>query len=68
MHTADLAPLFIIGFFIYFLPTIIAFGKGRANTLAIFALNLFLGFSGIAWVIALVWALTEDNIRVKRDE
>ncbi len=46
----------------YFLPFAIAFNKRRANTGAIFALNLFLGWSLIGWVLALVWALKEERI------
>jgi Superinfection immunity protein len=40
----------------YFLPTIIALCRGHGNTLAIFLLNLFLGWTLVAWVGALVWA------------
>ena len=43
---------------LYFLPTIIAFGSYRAG--AIFALNLFLGWTLLGWVGALVWALVEN--------
>jgi hypothetical protein len=46
----------------YFLPFAIAFNKKRANSGAIFALNLFLGWSLIGWVLALVWALKEERI------
>jgi ABC-type sugar transport system permease subunit len=46
----------------YFLPFAIAFNKKRANTGAIFALNLFLGWSLIGWVVALVWALKEEQV------
>jgi ABC-type sugar transport system permease subunit len=46
----------------YFLPFAIAFNKRRANTGAIFALNLFLGWSLIGWVVALVWALKEEQV------
>jgi ABC-type sugar transport system permease subunit len=46
----------------YFLPFAIAFNRRRANTGAIFALNLFLGWSLIGWVVALVWALKEENV------
>ena len=46
----------------YFLPFAIAFHKKRANTGAIFVLNLFLGWSLIGWVIALVWALKDENV------
>ena len=46
----------------YFLPFAIAFNRKRANSGAIFALNLFLGWSLIGWVVALVWALKEEQI------
>jgi ABC-type sugar transport system permease subunit len=46
----------------YFLPFAIAFNRKRANTGAIFALNLFLGWSLIGWVVALVWALKEEKV------
>lgn len=45
----------------YFLPTIIANMRGKGNTPAIFALNLFLGWTLLGWVVSLVWALTKDN-------
>jgi ABC-type sugar transport system permease subunit len=45
----------------YFLPFAIAFHKKRVNTGAIFALNLFLGWTLIGWVISLVWALKDEN-------
>ena len=48
----------------YFLPTIIAFYRDKRNTGAIFALNFFLGFTLIGWVIALVWALTKDGVMI----
>lgn len=45
-------------FCIYFLPAII--GNKKKNNTAIFVLNLFLGWTFIGWVIALVWATTKD--------
>jgi hypothetical protein len=44
---------------IYFLPTIIALLRRQPNTLAIFLLNFFLGWSFIGWVVALVWSVTK---------
>ena len=41
----------------YLLPTAIAVGRKRANTGAIFVLNLFLGWTIIGWVVALTWAV-----------
>jgi ABC-type sugar transport system permease subunit len=46
----------------YFLPFAIAYNKKRANAGAIFALNLFLGWTLIGWVLALVWALKDEQI------
>ena len=49
------------GLAIYFIPTMIAIGRHKRNTLAIFALNLFLGWSFIGWVAALIWSLASDS-------
>jgi ABC-type sugar transport system permease subunit len=46
----------------YLLPFAIAFNRKRANTGAIFTLNLFLGWSLIGWVVALVWALKAEQV------
>jgi len=54
--------LIIIVLFLYFLPSIIAFWRGKKNSGAIFALNLFLGWSIVGWAVSLSWALTHDNI------
>lgn len=46
--------------FIYFLPSAIAEEKHKNNSGAILILNLLLGWTLIGWVIALVWASTND--------
>lgn len=46
---------------VYFLPTIAAYNREKVNTQAIFVLNLFLGWTLLGWVIALVWAVTEEE-------
>lgn len=51
--------LFILSLAFYFLPTIIALMRGRRNTLAIFLLNFFLGWTFIGWVVSLVWAVAK---------
>lgn len=53
--------LFIIGLGIYLLPTIIAFSRGHASKLAITLVNIFLGWSILAWFIALVWSLADSG-------
>jgi Superinfection immunity protein len=42
----------------YFFPSIIAVCRGHHNTLAIFLFNLLLGWTGLCWIGALVWAAT----------
>lgn len=48
---------------LYFLPTIIAFYRGKSNWLAIMLVNLFFGWSFIGWFVALIWAVTKDAER-----
>ncbi len=42
----------------YVLPAIIAYRRAHHQRMAIAALNLLLGWTGLGWVAALVWALT----------
>ena len=53
-------PFFGIGTLMYFLPSIIALARSKRDLLAIFLLNLFLGWSVIGWIVALVWAAKSD--------
>lgn len=55
--------LFLLAVFgaAYFAPTLIANNKKKANTGAIFALNLLAGWTVICWVVALVWSLTAEK-------
>ena len=46
---------------IYFLPTIIAAVRGHRQAVAIFLLNLFLGWTLIGWVGALVWSAINER-------
>jgi hypothetical protein len=54
-------PFFGFGFLMYFLPSIIAFGRHKRDTTSIVLLNFFLGWTMIGWVIALVWAVKNDE-------
>lgn len=51
--------LIIIGALVYFAPTIVGLGKGSVG--AIFLLNLLLGWTGVGWFVALIWALVADG-------
>lgn len=51
-------------FLLYWLPTIVAIARGSHSTLGIAVLNFF-GFTGIGWILALIWALAANpNERV----
>ena len=55
------AIIIILSLISYFLPTVIAMLRGKSNTFAILLLNLFLGWTFIGWIVALVWSVTSDN-------
>ncbi len=59
-------PFFGMGTVLYFLPSIIALARSKRDTLAIFLLNLFLGWSVVGWIVALVWAAKNDVPMVAR--
>jgi hypothetical protein len=44
---------------LYFLPAII--GRNEADATGIFLLNIFLGWTLIGWVAALIWAISSDR-------
>ena len=46
-------------FIFYFLPWGVAASNHHLNTTAIFILNLLLGWTGLGWIVALIWAFTK---------
>ena len=51
----------LVIFIFYFIPWSIAQRRKHKNTLAIFMTNLFLGWTGIGWIAALIWACTANT-------
>jgi hypothetical protein len=47
----------------YWIPTIVAFVRKHPSKGAIFALNFFLGWSFIGWVVSFVWAVSDNTPR-----
>ncbi len=47
----------LVMFAMYWLPTIIGMARGLPSVLGLAAFNFFLGWTGIGWVMALLWAL-----------
>ncbi len=48
----------------YFLPYLIANKKQHLQKRAIYILNIFAGWTIIAWIVALIWACTEQREKV----
>ena len=63
--------VFLVGtLFIYLLPMIIAATRQHHNGVPIAFLNIFLGWTGIGWVIAFLWAASSPppaNIIIHHD-
>ena len=55
--------LLLIAALVYFAPALVAYQRGHENITAIFVLNVLLGWTFVGWVIALVWAFTNNNRR-----
>ena len=53
-------PFFGFGTLMYFLPSLVGLARGKRDLLAIFLLNLVLGWTVIGWVVALIWAAKAD--------
>ncbi|MBU2818326.1 superinfection immunity protein, partial [Acidithiobacillus ferrooxidans] len=47
----------ILGLLIYFIPSIIAAARHHEHFLWVLILNIVLGWSGIAWIALIVWAI-----------
>jgi heme/copper-type cytochrome/quinol oxidase subunit 2 len=62
-QSALIAAIFVLlpcmGFLFYFLPYLNARERRHHNATAILVLNIFLGWTFIGWVIALVWSYTK---------
>ena len=50
--------LFVTVVFLYFLPTLIALTRNHHNAAAIVVTNIFLGWTFLGWVAALIWSFT----------
>jgi predicted small integral membrane protein len=61
MSSFAFALVFVGGIAIYLLPTLLAMSRNRRQAMAIGVLNVFLGWTFLGWVVALVWACMEDR-------
>lgn len=56
----------LIGLFFYFIPSTVANIRNHSKFTSILILNVFLGWTFLGWVVALVWACTENNETMER--
>jgi Superinfection immunity protein len=47
---------------IYLIPTFISMARKHPNHVIIASINIFLGGTGIGWIIALLWALNPQVV------
>ena len=45
----------------YFLPALIALVRNHRNKVAIFLTTILLGWTGIIWLVALIWSFTNSQ-------
>ena len=50
-----------LGLAVYFLPTIIASQRNHAQQNSILLLNLFLGWTFLGWLVALIWSVSSST-------
>lgn len=47
----------VLSWALYFIPAVVAFLRAHHSKVAILTLNILLGWTGIGWIVALVWSL-----------
>jgi hypothetical protein len=53
--------LIVFGLIVYFIPAMV--GHGKRNFPAILVLNIFLGWTVLGWIGALIWAMVEKPVQ-----
>jgi hypothetical protein len=50
---------FILSLALYFVPTVVALKRNHQNKVGIILLNIFLGWTFLGWIGALIWAFSK---------
>jgi len=66
MHGVSFFEVFVI-LFLYFIPSIVAAYRKHSKSTAIRVLNILAGWTFVGWIVAVVWAYTEDNRKEKNE-
>ncbi|WP_439533166.1 superinfection immunity protein [Polymorphobacter sp.] len=59
-----LIAVIVVFFIAYIAPTVVAFQRGRPDAWSIAALNFFLGWTIVGWILALNRALKRERPRL----
>ena len=49
--------LFLLGWALYFLPSVIAYRRGHPQLPGVIAVNFLIGWTVIGWIVVLVWSV-----------
>ena len=63
MEIAVLVALAAVAVVVYFLPCLVAGWRNHPQAGPTLVVNLFLGWTGIGWVVALAWSLSSISRR-----
>jgi hypothetical protein len=55
--------MFLLGLAFYFIPTFIALSRRHPKEASIIVLNIFLGWTLIGWIVALIWSFSVPHQR-----
>lgn len=58
--------LFVLFLIPYFLPAFIAYSRRHPQRAAIALTDLFLGWTCLGWIVALIWSATAINPALRR--
>ena len=61
LYAAAELTIWALGVVIYFVPAMVAWYRRVPRRVGIFILNLFLGWTFLGWVGALIWAVVEPR-------
>jgi hypothetical protein len=54
--------VFVLLVFVYLFPALVSSVRKHHNRHAIWATNILLGWTGIGWAIAFIWAVTKVDL------
>jgi len=60
--------IIVVALTFYFIPTLIAVFRKHEKAVQIFLLNIFLGWTLVGWVVALIWSVKKEEKEEKEEK